>query len=30
LNPSGNQEEDIKKLDSAMKKLLKDFPPSLK
>jgi hypothetical protein len=30
LNPSGNQQKDIKKLDGAMKKLLKDFPPQPK
>lgn len=30
LNPSGNQEKDMKRLDSATKKLLKDFPPPTK
>jgi hypothetical protein len=30
LNPSGNQQKDMKRLDSAMKKLLKDFPPPTK
>lgn len=30
LNPSGNQEKDMKRLDSAMKKLLKDYPPPTK
>ena len=30
LNPSGNQEKDMKRLDSAAKKLLKDFPPPTK
>ena len=30
LNPSGNQQKDMKRLDSAMKKLLKNFPPPTK
>jgi hypothetical protein len=30
LDPGGNQQKDMKRLDSAMKKLLKDFPPPLK
>jgi hypothetical protein len=30
LSPSGNQEKNLKKLDSATKKLLKDFPPPVK
>jgi hypothetical protein len=27
LNPSGNQEKNLKKLNGAVKKILKDFPP---
>ena len=30
LNPSGNQQKDMERLDKAMKKLLKDFPPPSK
>jgi Domain of unknown function (DUF4136) len=30
LDPSGNQQKEINKLDSAMKKLLRGFPPPLK
>ncbi len=27
LNPSGNQQKDMERLDKAMAKLLKNFPP---
>jgi len=30
LNPSGNQQKDMEKLNKAMKKLLKNFPPGQK
>jgi hypothetical protein len=30
LDPGGNQQKDMKRLDSVTKKLLKDFPPPLK
>jgi hypothetical protein len=30
LNPSGNQEKDMEKLNKAVAKLLKNFPPNQK